>query len=291
MLMLRVPKEEKRVVWIISAIIGITLTITALTNMFYLKAPLIFRPDELLILAFIISIFPPAITNFLDSRWKSSIDNNIPKMLKEISEAGRTGVTLIRAIELSAERSYGPLSSELKRVITQLSWGVSLEDALKSFAERVDTYLARWVSILISEINKAGGDIREVLEMVSEHIRELQTIENERKVQLRPYILVVYLAFFIFLFIDVLLIKTLFSQMISLQEQLQAIGGLFGGAVINISQIELLMFHMGIIGGFYSGLVAGKMGEGTIGAGLKHSLILVVIVLLAFFFFVWHPII
>ncbi|MBS7629551.1 type II secretion system F family protein, partial [Candidatus Bathyarchaeota archaeon] len=53
--------------------------------------------------------------------------------------------------------------------------------------------------MLLSEINRAGGDIRDVLDMVSKHIRELQVIEEERASQLRIYVVIVYVAFFIFL--------------------------------------------------------------------------------------------
>jgi flagellar protein FlaJ len=38
--------------------------------------------------------------------------------------------------------------------------------------------------------------------------------------------------------------------------------------------IRRLFFHMTVVQAFFGGLVAGKMGEGTINAGLKHSLVL-----------------
>jgi flagellar protein FlaJ len=43
---------------------------------------------------------------------------------------------------------------------------------------------------------------------------------------------------------------------------------------------------MSSIQAFFGGLVAGKMGEGTVGGGLKHSVILLVIGYLAFKFIV-----
>jgi flagellar protein FlaJ len=50
----------------------------------------------------------------------------------------------------------------------------------------------------------------------------------------------------------------------------------------------MILFHTAIIQGFFGGLVAGKMGEGAIGNGLKHSLILIAITFLAFFLLVWR---
>jgi len=52
-----------------------------------------------------------------------------------------------------------------------------------------------------------------------------------------------------------------------------AIAGMFGGVQIN----QTIFLHMALIQGFFAGLAIGKMSEGTIKAGLKHSLILVFI--------------
>jgi flagellar protein FlaJ len=290
MFMLKVSKFEKKLVWVTSGIIGASLITTAFLNVFYFKTKLIFRPDELMFIAMIVALFPPAVVNFLDARWKNDVDNNIPKMLKELAEAGRTGITLTRALELASERRYGALSKELKRIVNQLSWGATFDEALKSFSDRVETKLAKRTAVLLMEIHKVGGEIQEVLETVSKHINELQTIERERQSQIKPYVAIVYIAFFVFLLIDILLIRSFFWELASLQETLQSAGGFFMGGVVNLNQVETILFHLSLIEGFYGGLIAGKMGEGSIGAGLKHSVILMVAGFIAFFFFVWNPI-
>jgi flagellar protein FlaJ len=290
MFMLKVSKFEKKLVWVTSGVIGASLIITAFLSVFYFKTKLIFRPDELMFIAMIIALFPPAVVNFLDARWKNDVDNNIPKMLKELAEAGRTGITLTRALELASERRYGALSKELKRIVNQLSWGATFDEALKSFSDRVETKLAKRTAVLLTEIHKVGGEIQEVLETVSKHINELQTIERERQSQIKPYVAIVYIAFFVFLLIDILLIRSFFWELASLQETLQSAGGFFMGGAVNLNQVETILFHLSLIEGFYGGLIAGKMGEGSIGAGLKHSVILMVAGFIAFFFFVWNPI-
>jgi len=275
--MLRVPKRDKLFVLAISIGIGLIQIVTLVVNTLFLKVPLILETDQLLFLTLIVAIFPPAIVNYLDMRWRISVDKNIPEFLRELSEAGRTGVTLARALDLASKRRYGPLSSELERIVVKLSWGANLEDALKDFAERVDTKLAKRTSILLSEINRSGGEIKDVLDMVSKHIRELQTIEDERRSQLKTYVAIVYIAFFIFLFIDYVLIQTFFSKIESLREMVGEEGGLFLMKELSLENIESVMFHMSAVQGLFGGLVAGKMGEGALGAGLKHSLILIII--------------
>jgi len=185
MFMTRVSKRDKKLVIIISVALGLTQVITVIMNEFMFKADLIFKTDQLIFLSLIIALFPPAIINFVDMRWRLSIDKNIPEFLRELSEAGRTGVTLTRALDLASKRRYGPLSSELERIVTKLSWGGNFEDSLKKFAERIETKLAKRTSILLTEINRSGGDIKDVLDTISRHIRELQSIEDERRSQLQ----------------------------------------------------------------------------------------------------------
>jgi flagellar protein FlaJ len=281
--MLRVSKKDKKIVWGVSAGIGVALTATAIASQFLFTVPLIFETDQLVFISLIVAIFPPALLNYLDARWKMSADKNIPEFVRELAEAGRTGVTLTRAIDLASKRKYGPLSTELERVTVKLSWGGNLEEAMNDFAERVDTRLARRTAVLITEINRSGGEIKDVLEIVSKHAGELESIEEEKRSQLKMYVAIIYVAFFVFLFIDSLLLKTLFAQMASLKGMTSAAGGLF--AIGDIESIQRMMFHMCIIEGFFGGLVAGKMGEDSIGAGLKHSVILMTVGFLTFFFF------
>ena len=284
MFMTRVSKRDKKLVIIISVALGLTQVITVIMNEFMFKADLIFKTDQLIFLALIVALFPPAIINFVDMRWRLSIDKNIPEFLRELSEAGRTGVTLTRALDLASKRRYGPLSSELERIVTKLSWGGNFEDSLKKFAERIETKLAKRTSILLTEINRSGGDIKDVLDTVSRHIRELQSIEDERRSQLQTYVGIVYIAFFIFIFIDYILLKTFFAKIEALKESLSDVGGLFLMKELSYESIKTIMFHMSIMQGLFGGLIAGKMGEGALGAGLKHSLILIITAFLMFYF-------
>jgi flagellar protein FlaJ len=285
----KVTKKEKRLVAYVSVALALAIAISVLVVAFVMKDQLSLPWDSFLVLAIMVGLFPPAAVNVIDANWRASVDKNIPKFLNEVAEAGRSGLTLTRAIEVSAERKYGPLSKELERVKTQLSWGISLEEALKSFGERVDTTLGRRTADLIIEVSRAGGNVQEILESISKHISDLYMLERERMSSIRPYIAIIYVAVVIFLATDMLLMKTFFSQIASLQSAQE---GVAGGPLLNITldvgTLNMILFHTAIIQGFFGGLVAGKMGEGAIGNGLKHSLILIAITFLAFFLLVWR---
>ena len=44
----------------------------------------------------------------------------------------------------------------------------------------------------------------------------------------------------------------------------------------------MLFFHALVIQGFFAGIVAGKMGEGKVVAGLKHSVFFIVVAVIAY---------
>jgi len=108
--MARITRKDRKMIWATSLALGLALVLTAIVNEILLRATLILRTDQLIIIAVIIALFPPGMAEYVDTRWRNSVDKNIPEFLREVSEAGRTGVTLNRAVDLASQRRYGPLS-------------------------------------------------------------------------------------------------------------------------------------------------------------------------------------
>jgi len=237
--------------------------------------------DDFLIVGFLSALVLPSATYYFDIRRKDSIDNNLPSLLRDIAEAGRTGMTLTRAIEVNAERDYGPLTEELRKTVAQLTWKVPLETALQSFSDRCDTPLARRTTLLILEASKAGGDIQESIDSVNRHIEELQSIERKRKTQMRPYIALIYISFFVFL-VTVFIIVTQFFASVS------SMGGLgfLGAKPVPVETYSQIFLYMAIVEAVFGGLAGGKMSSGSVKHGLKHVLVLTVISFVIFNFFV-----
>jgi len=289
----KIEPKEKKLVAIVSVSLGVIMAILSLLAYFLFHFQgLPFDWDQLLILSLIVAIFPPAVVEYLDLQWQRGIDKNIPRLLREIAESGKTGLTLVRAIEVSGDRDYGPLTPELRQMVAQISWGSSLEEALQSFAVRARTKLANRTADLIAEVARSGGDTQATMEQLNKHIGELQSIDRERYTQMRPYAAVVYIAFGVFLFTDVMLIRSFFTQILQMQNAvLNTAGGsstVFGGiANVDIGLLKKVLFHAVIIQAIIGGLVAGKVSEARLGAGLKHVLILMVIAFLTFMIFVW----
>ena len=269
----KIETWEKKIAWIVSGALGVTICATALL---LLRGSPLF--DEYFLLAVVITVFPPAVLDYVDYRWKRSVDKYLPDLFRSIVQAQKTGMTLPQAVEEASKRKYGPMTKELQKMVAQMSWGVSFEDALQSLGNRVDTALLRQTIPLILEAQRSGGQVEKVFEPLEEFVRTTLTFDAERKTQIRPYLAIIYVAFFVFLFTIIMLFKSFFVDMVDFE--------LSQFELMPPSEARSIFFHMSAIQAFFGGLVAGKMGEGTVGGGLKHSVILLLCGYLAFKFVV-----
>lgn len=226
----------------------------------------------------------PGAVDFSYGRWKKRVDDAIPRMLSDVTANVRTGVSLTRSLEVAAGGEYGPLTDELRQMKAQLSWGVTFEDAVKDLIRKVDTLLARRTFQLLLEADRAGGRLEDLLDAIRRHTVDLQNIEKERRSTMRPYVAIIYIAFAVFVAIAVLLVDSFFGGVVSAQKQLGASGGsIFAGlGSLDIQSIRSVFFQMALIEAIFGGLGAGKLGEGSFGAGFKHVVIMVVITVLVF---------
>lgn len=259
----RVERREKQTAWVVSLALASVVFVTAVLRLWGLP---IF--DEYVVLAIVVALFPSAVLDYVDYRWRRSIDEHLPDLYRAIVQSEKTGMTLTQAVEEASKRRYGSLTAELKRMVAHMSWGKSFEEALQSFGERVNTSLTRRSVPLVIEASHSGGHVEKVFEPMSKFVQSTLLAEKERQAQTRPYIVIVYVAFFVFLFTVIMLFTTFFVQMSDLLT--------LNTALISTDEARRLFFHMSTVQALFSGLVAGKMGEGTVSAGLKHSVILLV---------------
>src|SRR5712664_1219825 len=250
-----------------------------------------FTADRFLLFAVILSMVPPSLLYFLDSKRRDSIDNNIPHLLRDIADSGRSGMTLTRSIEISAERDYRPLTKELRKLIAKISFRVPLEKALQYFADRTGTTLARRSSMLIAEANKSGGDIQESMESVAKHVQEIQYLERKRRATLRPFIGVMYISFAVFLVTVYLLISSFFKQLANTSfggggGSAGGFGGGFSFVSLPLDKITAVFLYMAMIEALFAGMVGGKMATGYLKDGLKHAIMLMMICFVTFVFLV-----
>ncbi len=234
------------------------------------------------------AIVPITLLHLKESQRKDNIDKNLPLFLLALSSAVQSGANLIRAIETTADRNMGPLTPELKNLRANISWGMPIEDAFENFAKRTGTKMSRRVSTLLEMSLKIGGDIRANLEMIQQHVTDLQNLEKDRKASLAPYTYTIYISFAVFLGISVILSSQFFSEFLVVQKMLIdspgiTDGGMFSSIInMDIEALNTILFNMSLIEAVFGGLAAGKIGSGNYVSGIKHIIIMLVMAVVAF---------
>jgi len=271
----KMPKIENRIRRIVVTMS--VLSAIAIVTFGVLTVGFSIALDEFIFFGLLTVISPIAILNYIDYKWRKAVDEHLPDLFRSIVQAQKIGMTLPKALEEAAERNYGPLTPELKKMTVQISWGASFEEALLAFGRRVGTVLSLRTVPMIIEASRSGGSVEKIFDPMGKFVQTTILLEKERKTQTRPYTAIIYVALFVFLFTIVILFKTFFTDVEGV--------ALFSVPTSSPADLKRIFLHLTLVQGFFSGLVAGKMGEGSVSAGLKHSLVMMLLgfVVLKFF--------
>ncbi|NPA76706.1 MAG: type II secretion system F family protein [Candidatus Diapherotrites archaeon] len=217
-----------------------------------------------------------------------------PQFLKDLADGVRAGLPLPQAVVNVSKVNYGPLTEDVKKLATYVSWGIPFEEALTRFAQRTGSKMIRSSIQLILEAYRAGGGIADILDTMAEDAGHIHTLREERKTKFSGFVSTLYAVYIIFLLITVILVNVLLPELPTLPS-FSAGGSLFGGgntssaAPIPEDALNAIFFNLAILEAVFSGVLAGVAGEGSISAGIKHAIILTFIGVAIFQLFIPVP--
>ncbi|NYT12453.1 MAG: type II secretion system F family protein [Methanomassiliicoccales archaeon] len=212
------------------------------------------------------------------------IEMRLPDFLRDVAEAGRFGMTLAEAVVVASGGRYGKLTPEIRRMAAQIDWGVPAAEAMRLFTMRVNTPLVNRMMSIIIKANDAGGNVADVLTMVAHDARETMLNQEERKIAMSTYMVVTYIAFFVFIATIIILNSTFLPRMVEAGSQVAE--GAEGMNVDNmpttiqtdiIPQVQFIFIAAVVIHGFGDGILAGVLQDGRISNGMRHSFIMLLI--------------
>jgi pilus assembly protein TadC len=228
--------------------------------------------NEIFFAAILIVLTPSAILDYLNQKWINGIEDQMPVLVRGISECQETGVTFVKAIDKVVEDKMirPPLSDEVKKLTVQMSWGLSFEDALRNFKNRISSSVVNRFCTLVLEASRSGGQIRKVFTATSGFMEEMRETDKETSSQMRPYLVIIYAAFFVFAFTSVVLLRSFFAPLEAYPQMLSPM------SAVSVGAFKDFFYRTMLISALVGGLMAGKIGERRVAGGLKHSIILMV---------------
>jgi len=219
----------------------------------------------------IVATAPAAIVHNKLSTKKSSMERGINSFLRDLTEVRKTGLSPEKCIESLAKRDYGEFSKELGKISSEISWGVTVRKVIMDFVNRTRSWMTQIVMFLLVETIDVGGGTIAMIESLARFNNLTQEVDKEKKMAVRPYILMPYFA-------AILLVATT-TMMIGFTSG--TLGVAQTGKARDMSSMVTTFVTSCIFHSYLIGLVAGKISEESIAAGFKHSAILVIVAVLA----------
>jgi tight adherence protein B len=105
-------------------------------------------------------------------RVRARFAEQLPDNLQVLASALRAGHSLVGALSVVVDDAPEPARSEFHRVIADEQLGIPLEESLLKVAERMDNRDLEQVALVASLQRRTGGNTAEVLDQVTETIRE-----------------------------------------------------------------------------------------------------------------------
>jgi len=200
---------------------------------------------------------------------------------RNLVESVKAGTPISKSIINVRDKPYGVLSENIRKLANQISLGVPLETALQTFSKDVNNKTISRALTLIGQAERSGGEIGGILESVTEAVSAADKLKKEREAAISTLVIQGYIIFFVFIVIILVLQFQILPMVINIVPSGASLGiggiGIHGGEPIDEKQIANAFLYLLLIQGFFSGLIIGKLSEGNIKPGLKHSFILMVL--------------
>ena len=120
-----------------------------------------------LAVALFISVAPAAMVDMKLAKAKSSMEAGITSFLRDLTEVQKTGLSPEKCIESLSTRDYGAFSKELRKISSDISWGIPLKRVMMDFLHRTRSWMVQIVMFLLVETIDVGGGTIAMIESLA----------------------------------------------------------------------------------------------------------------------------
>ncbi|MCW4016349.1 MAG: type II secretion system F family protein [Candidatus Bathyarchaeota archaeon] len=221
----------------------------------------------------IVSVVPPAILHQKIAGKKASMERGISNFLRDLTETRKTGLSPEACISNLSDRDYGAFSKELKKMSSDIGWGIPMRNVIMDFVKKTKSWMSQIVMFLLLEAVDVGGGTISMIESLARFNNMTQEVEKEKKMSIRPYMIMPYFA-------AILLVATTLMTLLFTTNTV-AMGAEVSSSSSNTDYLTLIFTVSVITHCYLIGLVCGKISEESLAAGFKHSALLVLIAIVA----------
>jgi len=266
--------KKIHIIGIVASLAGILFTLLTLReeSVFYFA----------LGICVIIGILPFVTTVIIETERDKDKENMFLEFSRNLVESVKAGTPISKSILNLKGKDYGSLSPHVEKLANQIALGIPVKDAFAVFAKDIDNRtIARAVTLII-EAEHAGGEIGNILENVAKSVSQTDKLKKERKAAIYTLVVQGYIIFLIFIVIMLVMQFKILPMLTAFQDidsggsaSMGDIGGINLGGGVDVDELSKPFLWLLLVQGFFVGLTVGKLAEGSLKAGIKHSFILV----------------
>lgn len=124
-------------------------------------------------------IYPEIYISGLKRKRGQKLNDQLPEALNIISNGLRAGLSFSQAVSVAGKDLDSPIREEFQKIIRDNTLGKSMDDALTDFSKRTDDEdVDMFVTAMIIQ-RQVGGNLAEILDTISNTIRERVRIKGE----------------------------------------------------------------------------------------------------------------
>ncbi|MEM4625227.1 MAG: type II secretion system F family protein [Candidatus Pacearchaeota archaeon] len=228
---------------------------------------------------FLIILSPFVFQSVLESKVEREKDEMFLEFTRNLVESVESGTPISKSIINMSNKDYRSLTPHIQKLANQVLLGIPIKDALDTFAKDTNSKTIMRAITLIREAEKTGGNISTILESVAASVSEIEKLKAERRAAISSIVMEGYIIFFVF----IVIVITMEVQIIPMTMNIAGSSSLsFGETSISNSNLDSLKSEFSFaflslltVQGVFAGIIIGKISEGKIKAGIKHSFILV----------------
>jgi len=264
--------------------IAIGVILIALDIIFFLNQKVFYF---LLGIAVLIAAAPFITTLVIEVGREKAKEEMFLEFARSLVESVKVGTPISKSIIQMKNKDFGVLSPNISKLANQIAIGIPVRQAFKVFASDVNNKVVSRSIALITEAEESGGQISMILESTAKSVSEIEDVKKERRSSTYNLVMEGYVIFLIFLVIMLAVqIKFIPLMVKTISEAGAGMVGAGAGLGAGLPQVQTtgsieslgaMFLVLIIVQGFFAGLVIGKLSEGTVKAGVKHSIILTAI--------------
>lgn len=271
-----------------------------LADLLVLKGSVLFIP--VLIIGITVAWLQYWIDYFTQKSREKEFEGYFLEFVRNLVGAVKSGMPVSRAIVHVSSNEYGSLSPYIKKLSHQIEWAIPIHRALVNFGNATRNAVIKRAISTVIEAEQSGGNIEDVLTSITESLVEIKKIAQQRRASIHGQVIQSYVIFFVFLGVMIVIQNLLIPYISGIEGQGAGTQGFMQTSVINVQEkVQIDTSSMGafmttitdwfislhgvflmlsLIQGLFAGLIIGKLSEGDLMSGFKHSLILMTIAFL-----------